>query len=148
MIDKKLAVKYVGLLNKALSMEYAAAIQYGIHTEQISGPNAEPLMARLKDDQHDEEKHADILRNLIGDFLLAVPGSTVAEIKDAKTDISDILNVNILTENEAIDTYLDILDQLADDKDKLKPIYAKLEHDIRHILMEEQEHVAELERLK
>lgn len=146
-IDKELARKYVIELNKSLAMEHSASIQYGSHAEQISGPMSEPLIARIKDTQHDEEKHADKLRHLIGDYLYGIPTQAVSAGKSASDNIKDILSVNIATEQEAIIQYEKILGMLAQDKDALKAVYYVLEHEIRHILMEESEHIAELERL-
>lgn len=137
----------IKLMQEALSMEHAAAIQYGAHAEQITGLYAEPVMARLKDSQHDEEKHADTLRGLIGDYLEAIPTMDIAPTFMA-TGINGIIDTNITTEKEAIDKYQRILNYLDNNKERLSAIYLKVHHDIRHIAMEEMEHIAELERIK
>lgn len=147
MIAEEPAKELIALLNKALAMEHAAAVQYGAHAEQISGPNAEPLMERLHEQADDEVRHAKTLRNLIGDYLLAVPTMQIGPTREADDELPSILEANLLSENEAIAVYEEILAKLLELKPQIMPIYAKMEHDIRHILMDEQEHVAELTRL-
>lgn len=141
----------LGLLNKALAMEYSAAIQYRQHAEIITGAVAEPLMNRLEDSANDELKHARELSGLIGDYLLEVPGVDVAPVKEltAGAKLETILQTNIASELEAIAVYKDILKLLYENEltDDIAPIYERLEHDIRHILMEEQGHIAELKRI-
>jgi len=137
------------LLNTALELEHAAAIQYFTHAQLLSGPGCEPLIARLEDSAKDEQAHAAKLRTLIGDYLLAVPSMGVAGTRTAG-GLLDILQTNLTSEREAIVQYQKILDwlhkALAENNANGLP-YHTLEHDIRHLLMEEQEHVAELARL-
>ncbi|MDH7508348.1 MAG: hypothetical protein QHH00_02985, partial [Methanomassiliicoccales archaeon] len=52
---------------------------------------------------------------------------------------------NLKDEKMAVDTYRAILEKLK--KEKIKYYDYLLEHDIRHILMEEEEHITELELL-
>lgn len=70
----------------------------------------------------------------------------IAETHPAK-NIEEILEVNLKDEKIAVDTYRKILEELK--KEKSKGYYdILLEHDVRHILMEEQEHLTELELLQ
>jgi len=72
MADKKL----IDLLNKALSMEYQAIIQYRTHAELIVGEDYEPIKARLLETAADEEKHAERLRvriSMLGGIPETVP---------------------------------------------------------------------------
>ena len=136
----------VALMNKALSMEYGAYIQYLTHAEMLTGPNCEPLIARLRELAGDEAKHACTLRDLISNHLLAEPLMDVAPTTPAK-DLSKILDVNLQDEYEAIDIYETIHEKIVENKSQLKYLHQFLEHAIRHILMEEEEHVAELSLL-
>ncbi len=133
MADKQL----LELLNKALSMEYQAAIQYRTHAELIVGQDYEPIAARLKEIAGDEDKHAEKLRIRIS-MLGATPETVPAKVSIA-TQIPAVLKVNVAAEREAIAIYRQILPLCRGNE--------ILEHAIRHILMDEQEHTEELSQL-
>ncbi|MBS7620560.1 ferritin-like domain-containing protein [Candidatus Bathyarchaeota archaeon] len=133
----------VKMLNKALELEHAARIQYLAHAELVKGINAEPIIARLKEIAEDEKKHEEMFRELIGSYLGGVPSMGMAETHPAKT-ISEILEVNIKDEMHAVDVYTGILEKIREMKDELKYEYFQLEHKVRHIILDEQEHIAEL----
>lgn len=133
----------VKLLNKALELEHAARIQYLCHAELIMGLNAEPLIARLKEIASDEEKHEGKFRNLIGDYLNGEPSMALAQTHRAK-EAKEILRVNLKGEKEAIDFYKQIYNKVMDSKQELPYEFETLEHEIRHIILDEEEHVAEL----
>ncbi|MCQ5363348.1 MAG: ferritin-like domain-containing protein [Candidatus Methanomethylicia archaeon] len=135
------------MLNKALELEHAARIQYLAHAEIVKGINAEPVIARLKEIAEDEKKHEELFREMIGAYLGGVPSMGVAETHPAKT-LDEILEVNIKDEMHAVEVYKGILEKLSGMKNELKYQYFKLEHGIRHIIMDEQEHIAELSLLK
>jgi len=136
--------KILELLNHGLELEHAAYIQYLSHAELVDGVNAEPIIARLKEIAGDEKNHQDKFRTLIG-ILGGVPSMKIAPTHAAK-DLREILEVNLKDEKEAVDTYRKILEELR--KEKGQGYYDHLlEHDLRHILMEEQEHITELELL-
>ncbi|MEM2735428.1 MAG: ferritin-like domain-containing protein, partial [Candidatus Bathyarchaeia archaeon] len=83
-------------------------------------------------------------RTLIG-LLGGVPSMGIAETHPAKS-LDEILRVNLKDEKVAVDTYRKILEELS--KDRGRGYYDfLLEHEVRHILMEEQEHITELELL-
>jgi bacterioferritin (cytochrome b1) len=137
--------KIIDLLNHALELEHGAYVQYLSHAEIVDGINAEPIIARLKEIAADEKKHQEKFRTLIG-ALDGVPSMKIAETHPAKS-IQEILEVNLKDEKIAVDTYRKILEELR--KEKGKGYYdILLEHDVRHILMEEQEHITELELLQ
>lgn len=133
----------IDLLNKALELEHFAHIQYLSHAEIIEGENAEPIISRLKEIAGDELKHQEKFRKLIGAFG-GVPSMNIAPTASAKT-ITEILEQNLKDEKMAVDVYRKIMEKLA--KEKSKYYAFLLEHEIRHILMEEQEHITELELL-
>lgn len=133
----------IDLLNHALELEHAAHIQYLSHAELVDGVNAEPIIARLKEIANDEKSHQEKFRKLIG-ALGGTPSMKIAPTKPAKT-IQQILEYNLKDEKEAVDTYRKIIDAIR--KDSSKYYDYLLEHDVRHILMEEQEHITELEVL-
>lgn len=136
----------VNMLNKALELEHAARIQYLAHAELVNGPGAEKIIERLKEIASDEEKHEGMFRNLIGGYLGAEPTMGIAETHKAK-DIKKILEVNLKGEKEAIDFYKQIYRKVVDNKEKLQYELETLEHEIRHVIIDEQEHIAELSLL-
>ena len=136
----------IALLNRALEMEHQAYVQYLSHAELIDGLNSEPLVARLKEIASDESKHQEKLRNIIGNFLFGVPSMGIAKTRDA-TEIKDTLNVNLAGEKEAVEFYNVIMEKVKEEKASLKFQYWFIEHEIRHIIIDEQDHIAELTQL-
>ncbi len=134
------------MLNKALELEHAARIQYLAHAEQVDGLNAEPIIARLKEIADDEKKHEEMFREMIGSYLGGVPSMGMAETHPAKT-VSKILEVNLKDEKHAVDIYLGILKKIQEMKEELKYESFQLEHKVRHVIMDEQEHITELKLL-
>jgi bacterioferritin (cytochrome b1) len=136
--------KILELLNHALELEHAAYTQYLSHAEIVDGINAEPIIARLKELANDEKNHQEKFRTLIG-ALGGVPSMGMSSTHAAKS-IKQILEQNLKDEKVAVDTYRNVLAELK--KEKGKGYYDHLlEHDVRHILKEEQEHITELELL-
>jgi bacterioferritin (cytochrome b1) len=143
---KKASKELVKLLNKALETEHQAYIQYLSHAESVDGLNSEPIEARLKEIAEDEEKHQEKLRTILGKFLGETPSMGVSKTHSA-TSIVDILKTNLKDEMEAVDLYTEILEKLKEEKANLPYQYLKIEHEIRHIIMDEQEHISELKQL-
>lgn len=136
----------VKMLNQALEMEHQAMIQYLSHAELVDGLNSEPIIERLKEIADDERKHAELLREVIGSYLGGVPSMEMAKAHPAKS-IEEILKTNLADEKEAVDVYLKILNAARDMKDELKYEYFQVEHSVRHIIQDEQEHISELKTL-
>ena len=136
----------IAMLNQALELEHAAHVQYLSHVETIDGLNAEPIIERLKEIAGDEAEHQKKFRTLIGDYLGGVPSMGIAKTFSAKT-IKDILKINLKGEREAVDIYTKILEKLKEEKENFHYEYLKLEHEVRHVIMDEQEHIAELKVL-
>jgi bacterioferritin (cytochrome b1) len=134
------------MMNQALELEHAARIQYLSHAECVSGINAEPIIARLKELADDEKGHEDMFRELIGAYLGGVPSMGIAETHPAK-ETNNILKVNLNDEKHAVDFYLGILDKIREMRDELKYEYFQLEHTVRHVIQDEQEHITELKLL-
>ncbi|MDD4955469.1 MAG: ferritin-like domain-containing protein [Candidatus Omnitrophica bacterium] len=131
------------MLNKALELEHAARIQYLAHAELIRGLNAEKIIERIKEIASDEEKHEGKFRNLIGNYLDAEPVMSLAKTHKAN-GMEEILKVNLTNEKEAIDFYKQIYQKVMENKQAFQYEFETLEHEIRHIIIDEQEHVAEL----
>ncbi len=133
----------VAMLNQALELEHAARIQYLAHAELIAGVNAESVIERLKEIASDEQKHEEKFRTLIGSFLGGEPTMGLAPTHRAK-ELKKILEVNLKGEKDAIDFYKTIYEKVLENKAKLAYEFETLEHEIRHVILDEQEHVTEL----
>jgi bacterioferritin (cytochrome b1) len=133
----------VEMLNTALTLEHAARIQYMAHAELISGLYSEAVIERVKEIAGDEKKHEEMFRNLIGNYFNAEPTMALAETHKAKT-IEEILKVNIGDEKHAIDFYKQIYSKVVSNKEAFTYEFETLEHEIRHVIIDEQEHVTEL----
>jgi bacterioferritin (cytochrome b1) len=136
----------IEMFNDALELEHAARIQYLAHAEEIVGLNAEPVIARLKEIADDEKKHEELFRDIIGNYLGVTPSMCIAETHCAKTT-KEILEINLKDERHAVDFYVKIMDELKDMKKELKYEYYQIEHKLRHVIIDEQEHIAELKIL-
>jgi bacterioferritin (cytochrome b1) len=136
----------ITMLNRALELEHAARIQYLAHAELVNGLGAEAIVERLKEIASDELKHEEKFRNLIGSYLGGEPTMGLAETHRAK-DVKKILEVNLKGEKEAIDFYKQIYQKVIESQRDLQYQFETLEHEIRHVIVDEQEHVVELSLL-
>lgn len=137
--------KLRSLISTALSMEYAAEIQYYTHAEVLRGTDTPTTSALLIDSAGDESKHAAILRDILASHLDYMPPMSVAETH-AATDTQKIIKRNILDERAAIDQYEKIMKFLEENKNQIDAYYL-IWTKIKSILVEEYEHRAELEVL-
>lgn len=135
----------IKMLNHALELENAAHLQYSSHAELISGLYAEPIIARLREIADDEVKHQKKIRSLIADYLGGVPSMGIAETHsgEGKT-VEQILEIAIKGEKEGVDFYTQIVEKVKLHKADLTYAFWTLEHEIRHFIMDEEEHIAEL----
>jgi len=133
----------IALLNTALELEHAARIQYLAHAQLVKGQGAEKIIERLEEIASDEQKHEQKYRDLIGNYLGGVPSMKMSATKPAK-DLNEILVINRKDEREAIDIYKKIYQKITAGKDSLPYTFETLEHEIRHIIIDEQEHASEL----
>ncbi|MEW5895905.1 MAG: ferritin-like domain-containing protein [Candidatus Omnitrophota bacterium] len=136
----------VTMLNQALELEHAARIQYLAHAEAIKGLQSEKLIERIKEIASDEEKHEEMFREMIGGYLGGIPTMGMSETHSA-FEIQQILDVNMKQEKDAIDFYKKIYKKVIDNKENLQYQFEALEHSIRHIIIDEEEHVSELSLL-
>jgi bacterioferritin (cytochrome b1) len=139
----ELKTELIKMFNQALELEHAARIQYLAHAELIKGLNAEKIVERLKEIASDEAKHEDKFRNLIGNYLDGEPSMAIAKTHRAG-ETKQILEVNRKSEKDAIDFYKTIYQKVNENKDKLPYVFETIEHELRHIILDEQEHVTEL----
>ena len=136
----------ISMLNKALELEHAARIQYLTHAELVSGANAEPIIARLKEIAADEEKHEQKFRTLIADYLGGEPIMALGPVTGAH-GVPQILETNLKNERDAQDFYKRIYKTALDNKQDLQYEFETIEHELRHVIVDEQEHIVELTRI-
>ena len=134
--------KLLELLNKAVELEHAASAQYLSHAEQVNGLNADPVIARFKEIAGDELKHAGMFRSVIG-MLGGTPSKATAETHDAN-DVTGLLKVNLKDEMDAVNFYRTILEEIRGSAGELRFEDLRAEHEVRHVIMDEMEHVEEL----
>ncbi len=145
-MDNKPSKELIAMLNKALDMEHQAHVQYLSHAELLEGLDSEPIEARLREIAADELKHQGMLRNVIGKILGEAPSMGIAPTHKA-TGTKQILGVNLAGEREAAEFYIQIWTKVKQEKANLPYAYATVKHEIKHILMDEEEHIAELKQL-
>ncbi len=136
----------IEMLNRAVELEYSARIQYLAHAEKVKGLNSEPIVERLKEIASDELKHEEMFRNLVCNYLDGEVSMKLEQTFDAK-EVKEILEVNLKGEKDAIEYYKQIYKKVTENKQELQYEYETLEHEIRHIIIDEQEHVVELKNL-
>lgn len=146
MMSESHTSEIVEMLNMALKLEHTAMIQYLSHAELIDGLNSGQIIARLKEIADDEKKHQERFRMLIGDYFDATPSMEITHGKDGKT-IEEILKINLKDEKDAVDYYTKILGFVREHRESLPYSYLQIEHALRHVIMDEEEHISELRRL-
>jgi len=137
--------KLIELLNQALELEHQAEAQYLSHATLLSGETADTITERLKKIAGDEHKHAELFRSCL-EMLDATPSIKMHEGHPA-AGTKNILKVNLKDERDAVDFYRTIMAELQKSRDELKYEYEFIEHKVRHIIMDEEEHVLELRTL-
>ncbi|TXT61528.1 MAG: Bacterioferritin (BFR) (Cytochrome B-557.5) [Promethearchaeota archaeon] len=137
----------IDMFNKALTLEHQARIQYMTHAQQISGPNAEPIIERLEELASDEEAHEVKFREIIAGYLGGIPTMEMSDPHSAK-GLADILDTNLHDEKTAIDYYMEIYDEVRQMREELKYSWFQIIHKLREIIADENEHVMELNTLK
>lgn len=137
--------KLIELLNKGLELEHAAEAQYLSHATLLAGETADTIAARLTEIAGDEHKHAEMFRECL-EILDAAPSIKMAPGHPA-SGTRNILETNLKDERDAVDFYRTIMDELNKTRAELRYEYEFIEHRIRHIIMDEEEHALEIRTL-
>lgn len=132
----------INMLNRALELEHSARIQYLSHAKLVVGRDSDPIVARLEEIAGDEQKHEEKFRDCL-EILNATPSMKLEKVFEAKTT-DEILKVNLKGEKEAVDFYRKIIEELKKSKDELPYEYEFIEHEVRHVIIDEQEHILEI----
>lgn len=125
-------------LNRALSYELAAVIQYSQHSYLVTGTEREVYKEFFRDQADEAQKHAGVL----GDKLVALGGVPTVEpgMIRQSVDLKEMLKQDLKLEREAMAAYLDAWKSC--DEDDL-PTKFWLEGQIA----DEEMHIEELEKL-
>lgn len=143
MTDTNIKSELIVMLNQALRLEHSARIQYLAQAELIKGRSSEGLVTRIKEIAGDEAKHEEKFRTMIGSYLGGEPTMEMTVVHEAKTTDA-ILEVSLHDEKTAIDFYQQIYAKVVANKQELSYCFETLEHELRHIIIDEQEHIVEL----
>jgi bacterioferritin len=128
--------KLIGALNKALSIEYSAVIQYTQHSALVQGSDR----ALYEDFFNDGSKEARDHAKKVSDWIVSlggVPTIEAAHIQQA-TEVAEMLKQDLRTEKEALEAYMEAHAAVGGEL----PIKYMLEEQI----IQEQEDVWELEK--
>lgn len=125
-------------LNRALSLELAAVIQYTHHSFLVSGTEREVYRKYFRDQGEESHDHAITL----GDKIVALGGVPTVEpaMIRQSTDLAEMLHQNLELEREALSAYMAAWESC---EDADRPVRFQLEERI----YQEQLHVDELEKL-
>lgn len=130
------------MLNSALALEHAARIQYLTHAEQAKGQYDEPIIERLKEIASDEKKHEGKFRSLIERYFNETPTMKVTETSSTE-NTKDTSGVKF-DKKTTIDFYKTIYQKIIDNKAELQHEFEAMEHELRHVIIDEEEHLIEL----
>lgn len=125
-------------LNRALSMELAAVIQYMQHSFLVTGPEREVYRSYFRKQGAESHEHAETL----GDKIVALGGVPTVEPSMIRqsTDLTEMLRQDLALEREAMEAYMAAWESC---KDSNHPTRFQLEERI----YQEQLHIEELEKL-
>lgn len=125
-------------LNKALSYELAAVIQYSQHSYLITGPDREVFKDWFRDQAEEAQEHAE----KVGDKVVALGGIPTVEpaMIRLSVELKEMLKQDLELEREAMAAYMAAWAACDDD---LLPQKFWLEGQIS----DEQMHIEELEKL-
>jgi bacterioferritin len=126
----------IGLLNEDLSREYQAIIAYVVYSQTLKGAAYMAIAAELELHAKEELDHAITIASQI-DYLGGEPTVVPQPVKVAK-DAKEMLRFDLDNENQTVRNYRDRVRQC-----EALGEFAIAEH-IREILVQEQEHQADL----
>jgi len=125
-------------LNKALSLELAAVIQYSQHSYLVTGREREVFKDWFRDQAEEAQNHAETL----GDKIVALGGVPTVEPGTIRqsVDLGEMLKLDLELEREALNVYMAAWAS-CDDNDLPQKFWLEGQ------ISDEQMHVGELEKL-
>jgi bacterioferritin (cytochrome b1) len=140
-------------LNAALEWEEGKNAVYGVLMVGIRGPNAEPIYQRFKEIVEATQKHAAKLRVLVVMYLGEAATTKVRDMpsREGLHSVGDIIGYVAENEEKAVKAYHEIYalinDRARGAREALPYAWERVEHDIRHILIDKEETIARLNTL-
>src|SRR5918998_4810408 len=91
-------------LNRALSLELGAVIQYMQHSFLVTGPEREVFCEFFRDQSEEAHDHAEML----GDKIVAIGGVPTVEPGEIRqsTDLAEMLRQDLELERTAMEAYV------------------------------------------
>lgn len=125
-------------LNRALSLELTAVIQYMQHSFLVTGTEREVYRSYFRKQSEESQDHATTL----GDKIVALGGVPTVEPSMIRQsiDLKEMLQQDLALEREAMDAYMAAWEACGDEH---RPVRFQLEERI----YQEQLHIDELEKL-
>lgn len=125
-------------LNKALSIELAAVIQYSQHSYLVTGHEREVFKDWFRDQAEEAQEHAESL----GDKVVSLGGVPTVEpgVIRQSVDVSEMLKQDLELEREALNVYMAAWAS-CDDNDLPQKFW------LEGRISDEQMHIEELEKL-
>jgi bacterioferritin len=137
-IDK--SEKFIECLNHILEQELAGVIRYTHYALMVYGHNRIPICSWLREQAKESLAHADQIGELITHFE-GHPSLKVGKLLETnKHKINDILKESLAHETEGLNRYYELLEMSTG-----KSIV--LEEFARQMIMEEETHIAEVEKM-
>jgi bacterioferritin len=136
----------VRVLNEVLATELVCALRYKRHYFMADGIHSESVKDEFKQHAMEEEEHADLIANRIRQLNGApnfspegLTSRSHAEYGEG-TDLVSMIELDLVAERIAIQTYTEIIRWLGDEDPTTKRL-------IEHILEKEEEHADDLANL-
>ena len=137
-VSKMARAELIENLNKALSLELAAVIQYSQHSYLVTGHEREIFKDWFRDQAEEAQEHAESL----GDKIVSLGGVPTVEpgMIRQSVNVNDMLKQDLELEREAINIYMAAWAS-CDDEDLPQKFW------LEGRIADEQMHVEELEKL-
>ncbi len=129
----------INQLNKALSMEIGAILQYLNHSYTVMGPYRSAVEDQLEKNARDEMEHMEYLAEKIVAYE-GMPTTQPAAMYTAKT-VTEMLNQDLAAENKAIEHYEKVIKMAEEYGD------TDLRKTLEDITSKEYEHKETLEKM-
>lgn len=140
MEDKKISEKVIAQLNKILECELAGVVRYMHYSLMVFGHNRIPIVKWLRDQATESLAHAGVA----GEHITTLGGHPSLKIgklvETEKHSLNDILKESLVHEKQQIENLYGLLKMVEG-----QSIY--LEEYARDMIVEEEAHVSEVEKM-
>lgn len=139
-ITKEQKKELVKILNNILELELAGVVRYTHYSLMVYGYNRIPIVSWLKENAQEGLLHAQKAGEMIT-LLGAHPSLKIGQLLESHNhDIGDILRESLIHENNAVESYYQLL-RATEGK------YILLEEYARQMIVEEETHLDEVNKM-